>query len=197
MVTPHSDDDGAKFSFFLDSLLVNKGFWSVIHLSWKVCIPAAQQNSSDSHKVLWMPAREGWKKLKENESFCLVNWWGLKNWIQAFAGCGEIAPEHITSTVVWHGGCHPALGPAQEQVQFSSDVVDSGGVRRLLNFFGRITHLLTQGVTHLEVSDVLWNLSAQALKPQQFPSWLRNPCCVLVWCKFHLSAKFMRAEFRV
>jgi hypothetical protein len=47
------------------------------------------------------------------------------------------------------------LGLAQEQVQFSSDVVDSGGVRRLLNFFGRITHLLTQGVTHLEASNVL------------------------------------------
>jgi hypothetical protein len=26
MVTPHSDDDGAKFSFFLDSLIDNKGF---------------------------------------------------------------------------------------------------------------------------------------------------------------------------
>ncbi len=152
------------------------------------------------HKVLWMPAREDMIGLKEAEGkweFCFINWWGLKNGIQAFAGCGEIAPEHITSTVVWHGGCHPALGPAQEQVHFSSDVVDSGGVRRLLNFFGRITQILTQGVTHLEASDILWNLSAQALMPQQFPSQLRNPCCVLVWCKFHLSAEFMQAEFRV
>jgi hypothetical protein len=55
MVTPHSDDDGAKFSFFLDSLIINKGYTS------------STTKPQVIHKVLWMPAREDMIGLKEAE----------------------------------------------------------------------------------------------------------------------------------
>lgn len=200
MVTLHSDDVGAKFSFFLDSLIVNKGFWSVIHLSWKVCIPAAQQNSSDSHKVRWMPAREDMIGLKEAEGkweFLSRKLMGTEEWDSGICRMWWNCPR-----AYYRHGCltwwvSSSIGTCSRTGAVFQWCGGFRGFRRLLNFFGRITHLLTQGVTHLEASDILWNLSAKALMPQQFPSRLRNPCCVLVWCKFHLSAEFMRAEFRV
>jgi hypothetical protein len=42
---------------------------------------------------------------------------------QVSSGCGKIAPRYITSPSVWHDGCYPALGPAQEQVSFIAHVV--------------------------------------------------------------------------